>query len=173
MKRRKQEKTAVLDIPQPYTPGNWLVHKDHGIGRVEKIEVKKIGKHTNTYCRIATHNSTIWVPVENLNEEWFRPVASKKEVRRAMEVLEKPPKTLPDNINSRKSLLRKLKLHHAPAKIAKMIRDLWARKKEKKTLSTSETSALQYLTDNFVAEVAVAMDISPEEAEERLNSKLS
>lgn len=150
-----------------YAPGDWVVHRHHGIGKIESTETKNIGDQSNTYCKIRTFNSTIWLPAEKMNEEWLRPLASPSEIYKALDILVSPPRPAPDNINSRKSRVKKVDSNDAPAEIARLLRDLLALKREKnKNLIQAEREALRHFTDCFLAEWSVSADIPIEEAKQ-------
>jgi RNA polymerase-interacting CarD/CdnL/TRCF family regulator len=141
-----------------YLPGDWVVHRQHGLGQVKSLEEKHIGEKTNTYCKIRTPNVTIWLPVEKMNDEWLRPLASPGDIKAALEVLRQAPKPMSDSLNNRKNRIKKVDTNDTPVKIATLLRDLWALKKEKKTLSQAEEEALRHFTNCFMAEWSVCLD---------------
>ena len=59
-----------------------------------------------------------------------------------------------------------------PAEIAELLRDLWALKHEKKSLSQIEEEALRRLTDSFVTEWAISMDQPSENVRQEFNELL-
>lgn len=152
-----------------YSTGDWIVHKFHGVGQIKGIEEKRIGKHKNTYYHIKTHNGILWLPVDKLNEEWLRSVASDVEMRQALAVLAGQPQQMNDNLNKRKSRIKEVDSNCAPTEIAELLRDLKALKKRKTTLSQFEEQALRHLTECFLAELSVSLDIDKEQARQIFN----
>jgi RNA polymerase-interacting CarD/CdnL/TRCF family regulator len=155
-----------------YTTGDWVVHLQHGAGRIESLEKKGIGEKSKTYCKIKAHDITIWLPADKMNDEWLRPLASLQDIQRALEVLKKPPQPMSDNLNSRKGRIKKTDANDEPVVIAELLRDLWALKKEKKMLSQAEEAALRRFTGCFLAEWSVGLDVPIEEARQEFERLL-
>ena len=146
------------------------MHRNHGIGKIESIERKSIGEEETVYCKIETHDSTIWLPVEKANDDWLRPVATPTEIEQAKKILKSPPQPMADNINSRKSHINQVNTNDEPAIIAELLRDLRGLKKQKTTLAQTEEAALRHFTDCFVAEWSVSMDIPMDEAQQKFEN---
>ncbi|MGD8585420.1 MAG: CarD family transcriptional regulator [Chloroflexota bacterium] len=157
---------AIVSDMETYAPGDWVVHRRHGAGQIESCEEIVVEDTKSSYCKIRTHSVTVWLPVEKMNDDWLRPIASAADFRRALKVLRSPPQPMADNLVSRKSRIRNLDTSDSPVEIAKLLRDLWALKKEKKTLSQVEEAALRRFTSCFQAEWAVSLDTPIEEAKE-------
>jgi RNA polymerase-interacting CarD/CdnL/TRCF family regulator len=155
---------------ETFLPGDWIVHRHYGVSRVVGIEKRRIGESENTYCKMQNDDSTFWIPVDKLNEEWLRPVAPGSAIQLALEILISPAKGMDTNPNVRRNLLRNVDLHAAPATSAELLRDLWAFKRERKHLSQHEERALRLLTDCFIAEWSVCMNLDSEEVEQRFRS---
>jgi RNA polymerase-interacting CarD/CdnL/TRCF family regulator len=155
-----------------YIPGDWVVHRQHGLGQIKSLEEKHIGEKTNTYCKIRTPSVIIWLPIEKMNEKWLRPLASPGEIEAALEVLQQAPEPMSDNLNNRKNRIKKLDSNDEPVKIARLLRDLWALKKKKKTLSQAEEEALRHFTNCFLAEWSVCLDGTMEDTKEEFEALL-
>ncbi len=155
-----------------YAPGDWVVHRHHGIGQIESLETKFINEQENSYYKIVMFNSTLWLPVEKVNDDWLRPIATQAEMKKALDILKSPPQPMSDNQNSRKSQIGKVESYDLPVIIAELLRDLWALKKEKKTLYKAEEDSLRHLTECFLAEWAVSLDVPVEGAKQRFEELL-
>lgn len=107
-----------------------------------------------------------------MNDEWLRPIASAADFRQALTVLKSEPEPMSDKLNSRKNRIKNLDTSDSPVEIAELLRDLWALKKVKKTLSQAEEEALRRLTTCFLAEWSQSLDISIEEAREEFDGML-
>ena len=162
----------VEQVDQLLTKGQWIVHRHHGVGQVKGMEHKTIGGSENSYYRIDTHDSSFWVPTDNVKDEWFRPLSTAEEMEQALEVLQRPPKKMARNLNSRKGRIRKVKTEHDPVDVARIVRDLWGRRRRKKTLSQTETHALRHFMDCFLAELSICMNVSRDEARDQLTDIL-
>lgn len=165
------EKESAPDSSQ-YQPGDWVVHRQHGLGEIVGIEKKFIGDSENTYCKIKTPNVIVWLPVEKMNDEWLRPLASPDDIEQALEALGAPPKKMSDNLNIRRSQINKVDSNDHPVIIAELLRDLWALKKVKKTLSQVEEEALRHLTDCFLTEWTVSLEGTTEGAKQEFEKRL-
>lgn len=157
---------------QLYPAGAWVVHRDHGIGQVKTIEKKSIGGKENTYCRIKTFNSTIWLPITKMGDEWLRSVATLEEIEKALKILKKQPEPMAASLNSRKSRIQSVDSNDSPAIVAELLRDLWGFKRQKKNLSQAEEKALRHFTECFLAEWSVSAEITVEDAKKQFNGLL-
>ena len=164
--------SVIMADLETYGPGDWIVHRRHGAGQVERLEEKAVGETKNTYCKIRTHNVTVWLPVEKMNDDWLRPIASSVDFRLALAVLSSPPQPMSSKFNSRKSRIKNLATSDSPAAIAELLRDLWARKKVKKMLSQAEEAALRRFTNCFLAEWSQSLNVPIDEAKEEFNRVL-
>lgn len=157
---------------QIYAEGAWVVHRDHGIGQIKNIETKHIGGKENTYCKIQTFNSTIWLPTTKMGDEWLRAVSTMDEINAALKILKKEPTPMANNLNSRKSRIQGVDSNDSPAVVAELLRDLWGFKRQKKNLSQAEEKALRHFTDCFLAEWSVSAEITVDEAKKKFNALL-
>lgn len=155
-----------------YEQGDWVVHCHHGIGQIEAVEHKRIGDEENTYFRIKTADSVIWMPVDQMDGEQFRPVADETHFQEAVAVLKKPAKRMASNLNTRKARIKRVTTNNVPEETARLIRDLRARRREKKGLNQSERRALRDLTKRFLQEWAVCRGLTMRQARRRLNRQL-
>ena len=155
-----------------YSPGDWIVNCYHGVGQIVAIETKQIMDETNTYFRIKMHDGTIWIPVDQIDNDQIRPIVDIDSFQEAVEVLNNPAKEMASNINSRKARIKQVTEKNAPKETARLIRDLRARQRSKSVLSQSGRRALRDLSKRFVQEWAVCKGMTLEEAENRLNRRL-
>lgn len=154
-----------------YGPGDWIVHLHHGVGEIECIEEKELGGSATTYYKVVTAKTTLWVPLEKAEKRWFRPVASREEFDQIFELLQKPPREMHNNHNTRKRRINKVKSEGSLTELARIIRDLWGRRAQRK-LNNTEERALRRFTDRFLREWAVTMDLDEEEARQNMQAML-
>jgi len=162
------DSVIVADL-ETYAPGDWVVHRRHGAGKIESLEEKAVGETKSTYCKIRTNTITVWLPAEKMNDEWLRPIAPSAEFRRALDTLSSPPQPMSDTLNSRKKRIKNVDTSASPVEIAELLRDLWALKKLKKTLSQAEEAALSRFTNCFLAEWSQSLRVPISEAKEEFN----
>lgn len=158
--------------PESLKKGDWIVHTYYGIGQIKSIETKSIGEDKNKYFKVKTKNSTFFIPVDQIDEERIRPVASDYKLRKAKKILKDPPVTYPDDHNERKKMLAETASDSSLEVSAQTIRDLLYRKQidglndyEEKTLQTAEKL--------FVREWAIIQDIGEEDARERFEKLMN
>lgn len=166
------DRSHTLDMTA-YCPGEWVVHRLHGAGRIEGLEEKTIGNSPSTYCKIRSQNITYWLPIDKMNDDWLRPLASPAKIDKAFKILKSRPQPMSANLKSRKGKIGKVDSKAEPAEIAELLRDLWALKKKKKILAQVEERALRHFTNCFLAEVSVSLNLPFEVAESKFKQLLS
>lgn len=154
-----------------YARGDWIVHLYHGTGQIKGVVKKELGGKEKRYYRVKTHNSVIFIPINRADNDRIRPLTSKRKFKNALKVLDEPPREMSSNHNTRKATIRKAKSDGEVKPILRVIRDLTARQHESK-LNATEKRALDRLKDRLLYEWAACMEISVEEAQEKLETKL-
>lgn len=155
-----------------YAQGDWIVHCFHGIGQIEAIEEKRIGGQEGIYFRIKMASSVLWMPVDQMDSEQIRPIVSKTQFQEAVEVLRQPPKGMDSNLNKRQARIKRVTANNLPKETARLIRDLRARRREKKGLNQGERQALRDLTKRFLQEWSLCVGLTMGQARRRLNGQL-
>lgn len=147
-----------------FLPGEWVVQRHHGPGLVKGSRIMKIGGQENVYYEVETRASTVWLPEEQMNDEWLRPLASPEELDEALAVLRSAPQPLESNSYKRRGHIMKISAGDLPRVVAALLRDLWARRKAKKSLSMYEENILRHLTDCFLTEWSLLTGLELEAA---------
>ena len=103
-----------------------LVHAQHGLGRVIKLEMKQFSQgKTQEYYEIAITTGTIWVPVEG-SSSGLRKITSKVDLDRYRSLLRACPTPLAPNHKERHlSIVERLKESSFQV-ICEVVRDLIA-----------------------------------------------
>ncbi|MGD2057163.1 MAG: CarD family transcriptional regulator [Anaerolineales bacterium] len=166
--KRKTKKADSKSSNGELAEGDWVVHLAHGIGRVTAIESKLVDDEETDYYRIETEDSTLWLPVGTTLDERIRPIASQSKWKSILRLLKKPAKQMEKAHQKRKKRIRAATLDGSLQSTAKLIRDLWGRKAER-SLNETESRALKRLTERFVKEWALSMDITEEEARQKFH----
>lgn len=154
---------------EAFALGDWIVHCYHGIGQIEAIERKRIGAQESTYFRIKMADSAIWLPVDHMDNDQLRPIASKTRFQEAVEILRKPPKTMASNLNKRQARIKRVTANNLPKETARLIRDLRARRRERKGLNQGERRALRDLTTRFLQEWSICIGLTMGQARRQLD----
>jgi RNA polymerase-interacting CarD/CdnL/TRCF family regulator len=155
-----------------YQPGDWIVHRRYGIGRIEAIEMQSISGEPAEYYRATNDRSTFWVPVEKLDEEMARPPATRDEIVEALTFFDKPARSLPRRFDRRKARIRKVKINYTLEGAVKLIRDMWAHQREN-PLRPSEKRFLDRLVDRLAQEWAISSELQETEAQQRIRARFT
>jgi RNA polymerase-interacting CarD/CdnL/TRCF family regulator len=156
-----------------YAQGDWVVHRYHGVGQIEGIERKSISSQEKVYFRIKTADKVIWMPFDQMDSEQIRPIMEEERFEEAVDVLEERPRAMAANFNTRKTQIKQATDNNIPKETAYLIRDLRARRRNKKGLSHVGRQALRTLTKRFVHEWAVCKNMTIKQARRKLDRKLS
>ncbi|MCB8944930.1 MAG: hypothetical protein H6658_14365 [Ardenticatenaceae bacterium] len=152
-----------------FATGAWVVHQSYGVGQIQGIETRTISGEETPYYHliIKATNSHIWIPTDKLADD-ARSLTSPEEFQKALAILERPPHPMADHLNQRSKRIADVRAQNSPIELARLLRDLWARQKERGALSQTETDAMRRITNRFVGEWAICMGMTLEEAEEKL-----
>jgi len=161
-----------MKASQVYSEGEWLVHSVFGIGQIMGIEVKNISGANIDYFRIQTFNSTYWVPVNRVDSEKMRPVATLEEFARAIAILQRPPKAMSADHKVRKTHMERVQEQNMPEEMARLMRDLRARQRDKGVYHLDENNAIRTLKQRLADEWSVISGETIENATSRLDALL-
>lgn len=162
----------MTEAMMEYARGDWVVHKHYGVGQIKGIEKKVLNGKKTTFYKVSTKNSTFWIPLDQVDCDRLRPLASINELNQAIRVLRNPPREMAPDHNDRKRRIKTIKSDGSLVSMARLIRDLWARRRMKKRLNATEERALDRLQDRLLTEWSVCKNIKFEEAQDRLRAML-
>jgi CarD family transcriptional regulator len=153
--------------------GDKVAYPHHGAAVIEKREKKEVFGETREYLvlRVAYGDLTLMVPCDNTEEVGLREVINDEEVEEVFAVLRKKEARMPTNWSRRyKNHVEKLKSGDV-YQVAEVVRNLSIRDKDK-GLSAGEKRMLSKARQILVSELTFAINVSEEEAEQRLNDAL-
>ena len=106
--------------------GDRVVHPQHGVGSVSKLEIKEfVAGTTRPYYEIALPQTTLWVPL-GIPTSGLRKLALKSEINRCRELLKAPASPLSEDPRVRQAeLTSHLKLGTLKAQ-CEVVRDVTA-----------------------------------------------
>lgn len=156
-----------------YSKGDWIVHSRYGIGQIKGIDTKGISGEETRYYRVKTTNSTFWMPVDQIDSDILRPVSTPEEIQKAILALQNPPEEMSTNYKTRQSRIQRVQLRNTPRAIARLIRDLRARQREKGALNKTERSAFRTLKQRLVEEWAIVTGVQAEKIASKLDNLLN
>ena len=154
--------------------GDRVVYPHHGAAVITKREKRKInGEQTEDLVRQMAHGElTLRVPVDKADEVGMRPPIGADEVEDLFELLAKKDIREPANWSRRfKNHQEKLKSGDV-YQVAEVVRNL-ALREQSKGLSAGEKSMFVKARSVLVSELSFALDVSEEEAQQRVEAQLS
>ena len=152
--------------------GDWIVHKQHGVGQIKDVEKKTIGGDIQNYFRVKVSGGVYWLPTKSI-PDYVRSVSSRYRFRKVLNLIKKTPEELPRDYKIRdKVIAARLSDATLEAK-GELIRDLFARRHDDQlNMSALNDKQLTELRKQFVREMVVVLKIKPQEAEMKLDKAL-
>ncbi len=154
-----------------FDSGEWIVHASYGVGQVRGKEKKVFEGQNHSYIRVRTYNGVYWLPVEQTEVDYIRPLASKYQIRRALTMIRRAPKILSKDYKKRSKQITAVMKDVSLYAKARMIRDLYYHKRLKK-LNYSENEALEKLIKRFLDEWSLVTKKEREALETKLMESL-
>lgn len=152
--------------------GDWIVHKQHGVGQIRGIEKKAIGGDVRDYFRVRISGGEYWLPTNPL-PEYVRSVASNYMFRKAFKLIKKAPQELPKEYKENDRVVAARLADTTLASNGELIRDLFARRHDDQVrMSAMSERHLTELRKQFVREMVVVLGVEKEEGKKRLESAL-
>jgi len=144
-----------MDTTHAYSKEDWLVHTHYGVGQIKDIEVKAISGKDVQYFRIQANDCTYWMPVSKMDNLKIRPLSSIEEIRLVIDILQRPPKEMSPDHLVRKNRIRSVQLKNVPEDIARLVRDLRARQRDKGKYNVDEYHVVRMLKQRLVDEWSI------------------
>jgi CarD family transcriptional regulator len=148
-----------------FYPGQVLVHPHHGPATVSKIATRKLAKRRQRYLKLDVHGAelSLGVPLEHAEELGVRPLLDADGLGEVFDLL-LAPSGEKESVWSRRVKKNADRLRTGDIRIiAGLIRDL-TRWNEEKRLSFGEAKTLRDALGPFVAELALVLGVSEDDA---------
>ena len=155
-----------------YVADDWIVHSQYGIGQIQHIEVKEITGEKTRYYKVKTNDSLFWMPVDQMDDDVIRPLFTPEEIEEAIAILQNPAKEMSTNYKIRQNRIQDSRDQNTPQSIARIVRDLQARKNNKGVLNSSERNAFLSLKERLVTEWSIVIGLDTIEVEAKLDALL-
>jgi RNA polymerase-interacting CarD/CdnL/TRCF family regulator len=154
-----------------FIPSDWLVHPQHGVGHVVKLQERKFGEESpKEYYEIAIAKGTVWVPVEG-PANGLRKVTAKAELHKYRGLLRAHPVPVAlDSKERKQALLERLKEGSFRTR-CELVRDLTAHGWDK-PLNESTGATLRVVRQEVCSEWAAAEGVSLEVATREVDNLL-
>jgi CarD family transcriptional regulator len=156
-----------------FESGQQVVYPNHGVGVIEKIEEGEIDGMEQVYyhLRLLSNNSKVMVPEGNLDLVGLRPLVSKTEIEKLIEILgDGDIETYKDWKGRYKQNLDKMKTGEL-REVAEVLKNLRL-VSQRKSLSFREKKMYERAKYFIVSEVAQVKDISERKAEALVETAL-
>ncbi len=160
----------VLDTE--LSKGDWIVHSNYGLGQVQGEDTKVLEGEKNDYYIVQTTAATYWLPKDRLDSDSIRGISSVKHFRKALKVLEEEPTQMAKDYRKRRSRIAEVISSNALVELAKLIRDLYWRRRQK-SLNENEKRALDLIKERFAREWSIAAEMREDEALSALENTLA
>ena len=153
--------------------GDKIVHPLHGAGVIEDIVERTIDDQTAQYyaLKLLLDDVTLFLPVDSCEKLGIRPVCSRAAAEGFLKQLDDVARSEDKGWNQR---YRENMLHIRSGdlvEVAQVIKNLAERERER-GLSTGEKKMLVSARQILDSEIAFALDLTPAEAQKRINDKL-
>ncbi len=155
--------------------GETVVYPHHGAAKIIEVKKRKLGGEEKLFLKLQVNQGdlTIEVPAENCDLVGVRDVIDQEGLEQVFEVLRAPFTEEPTNWSRRyKANLEKLASGDV-IKVSEVVRDLWRRDQEVKSLSAGEKRMLAKARQILVSELALAEKTDEEKASELLDEVLA
>ncbi len=155
--------------------GETVVYPHHGAAKIIEVKKRKLGGEEKIFLKLQVNQGdlTIEVPAENCDLVGVRDVIDQEGLEQVFEVLRAPFTEEPTNWSRRyKANLEKLASGDV-IKVSEVVRDLWRRDQEVKSLSAGEKRMLAKARQILVSELALAEKTDEEKASELLDEVLA
>ncbi|GAA1623017.1 MULTISPECIES: CarD family transcriptional regulator [Leucobacter] len=146
--------------------GETVVYPHHGAAKIIEVKKRKLGGEEKLFLKLQVNQGdlTIEVPAENCDLVGVRDVIDQEGLERVFEVLRAPFTEEPTNWSRRyKANLEKLASGDV-IKVSEVVRDLWRRDQEVRSLSAGEKRMLAKARQILVSELALAEKTDEEKA---------
>lgn len=156
-----------MEGEQIYSRGDWIVHRNYGVGQIKGIDVKKLGGREVACFKVKTKDCTYWLPVDKTPNSRIRPIISSPEFKQIISILKRQPREMDSDYKKRRQRIRKVEEKSSMVAIAELIRDLAALQAER-GLNMTDEQAFERLTARLISEWSVCMNVEFEDAHQKL-----
>lgn len=157
--------------PATFSKGDWIVHARYGVGQVKGIEKKELEGEKKFFFKVKTFEGVYWLSATKTDVEYIRPITSQYQIKRALTIIRRPPKELPENHMDRNKLIHETLKDPSLYPKARLIRDLNGKQHETK-LNFTEEDAFLLLKKQLLNEWSVIQDTDRDVLEQKLAQAL-
>jgi CarD family transcriptional regulator len=153
-----------------FATGDMAVYPSHGVGQIENIRVQQVGGIDQTFyvLKILANGMTIMIPTATSENVGLRPIISKHEVKRVVDILkDRDNKISTQTWNRRyRDYMDKIKTGSV-FEVAVVLRDLLLLKGDKE-LSYGERKMMDTAKNLLIRELSLARKVAEEKVEQQI-----
>lgn len=157
----------------PFKKGDAVIYPQHGAGKVVGVEKRTVGDVEREYLviELELQDLRVWVPADEAEQVGVREPTPPEELEDLFELLSDHDVRIPANF-SRRMKNNQSRMNDGDVwQLAEVVRNL-AIRRSKKHLSPSEKTLYAHARSLLVAELALTMGRSHEEAETAIDERL-
>jgi CarD family transcriptional regulator len=164
--------TRLMAVSQTFKIGDKAVYPAHGVGEVTDIQTRSLGGKERSFyiLKVLENGMKIMVPTETAAAAGLRPVISRKDAKKVLDILKSSDvavKTQPWNRRYREYM--EMLKSGSPFEVAKVLRDLY-RLKSDKDLSFGERRLLDTARSLLVTELGLSLGKKEEAVEKDIQT---
>jgi CarD family transcriptional regulator len=161
-----------MAVSQIFKIGDKAVYPAHGVGEVTDIQTRSLGGKERSFyiLKVLENGMKIMVPIETAAAAGLRPVISRKDAKKVLDILKSDDvavKTQPWNRRYREYM--EMLKSGSPFEVAKVLRDLY-RLKTDKDLSFGERRLLDTARSLLVTELTLSLGKKEETVEKEIQA---
>ena len=161
-----------MAVSQTFKIGDKAVYPAHGVGEVTDIQTRALGGKERSFyiLKVLENGMKIMVPTETAAAAGLRPVISRKDAKKVLDILKSNDvavKTQPWNRRYREYM--EMLKSGSPFEVAKVLRDLY-RLKSDKDLSFGERRLLDTARSLLVTELGLSLGKKEEAVEKDIQT---
>ena len=161
-----------MAVSQTFKIGDKAVYPAHGVGEVTDIQTRALGGKERSFyiLKVLENGMKIMVPTETAAAAGLRPVISRKDAKKVLDILKSDDvavKTQPWNRRYREYM--EMLKSGSPFEVAKVLRDLY-RLKSDKDLSFGERRLLDTARSLLVTELGLSLGKKEEAVEKDIQT---
>jgi RNA polymerase-interacting CarD/CdnL/TRCF family regulator len=160
--------TSNLEISK----GDWIVHPQHGVGKIRRLEKKTVGGENQAFFRVEGSQYEWWIAISQIEETPIRTLRKPSTFKRALRLLKRQPDELPKGTKERRSQIKEVLSSSSPAALCRVVRDLTALSREKR-LPDEDRRNLSKYRDALLQEWHLTLEIPKTEAADLLDQYLT
>jgi RNA polymerase-interacting CarD/CdnL/TRCF family regulator len=152
--------------------GDWIVHPQHGVGKISRLEKKTVGGENQAYFRVEGSKYEWWIAISQIDETPIRLLRKPSTFKRALRLLKRRPNELPMGTKERRSHIKEVLSSGSPAALCRVVRDLTALSREKRLPDEDKRNLSKY-REALLQEWHLTLEIPQKEAADLLDQYLS